>query len=193
MDRPEDIEVNPVTGTRLRDLHQQHQPRHRRQAGDVDTANPRAAERQRATSSRSTEAGGDHAATTFTLGDLPALPATRPTRAPTSPASPRTRSARSPPGQHRLRRRRQPVDRHRRPAAAPCKSQRRHLRRADRRPGARPRQADPQRRRRLARSPAWSSTHRSPTMFVTIQHPGEGGTLTEPPATGRPAASPCPP
>ena len=33
----------------------------------------------------------------------------------------------------------------------------------------------------------------SQSMFVSIQHPGEGGTLRSQPATGPPAASPSPP
>ena len=91
MDRPEDIEVNPVNGQVYMVMTNNTQRHRRRQVERAESA----PEQRTGTSSRSTEAGDDHARTTFTWDIFMLVRRPGRARAPTSPASPRRRSARS--------------------------------------------------------------------------------------------------
>ena len=178
MDRPEDIETNPVNRQGLPGLTNNTSAAPARRP---TAANPRP-ENLHGHIIEITEAGDDHAATTFTweIFLLSGDPARR------QHLLRRLRHGAGQPdrlaGQHHLRHGRQPLDLDRRqPGTLPGNdglfavptdgAERGYLRQFF------------SRRRRAPRSPARSSTPDNTALFVSIQHPGEGGTYEEPIST----------
>ena len=186
MDRPEDIEHNPVNGKVYMVMTNNTQRGTEGNAG-TDDANPRP-ENACGHIIEVTEEGGDHAATTFAwdifllCGD----PADESTYFAGFPKEKVSKICQ--PGQHHLRRRGQPLDLDRRSAGL-AGGQRRPLRGSGRWRGSRlPAPVLQRRARRRGSGPIF--TPDNTTLFAAIQHPGEGGTFDEPVIVGPARAAP---
>ena len=182
MDRPEDFETNPVTGKVYLVCTNNNQ----RTLEQDRSRQPAAPTTSPATSSRSREDGDDHAATTFTWEIFILAGDPDGQRHLLRRLCERRRQPVRRAGQPDLRRRRQHLDLDRRHAEQPPR-QRRPLRRS--RPRARSAAA------RCSSSAPFPGAECSGPVFnpdntalwVSVQHPGEGGTLEEPrqPLAGR--------